>query len=172
MLEEMKAEGVKDLLGEGIRPEGITCACQLEAARNGHDSIAVRCSELSLRSEKELHAVLVKALAHSPGAPDTPISLELLRVSVQKQMPKPHLTERPLQSLDSSHALKGSRRVSSGNITGEAQIYNFEALQPGNQVKGCAILEDVNTTYFVPENWQLTIDRFGNAALTHSPEKQ
>ncbi|MGA7841543.1 MAG: hydantoinase/oxoprolinase family protein [Candidatus Acidiferrales bacterium] len=172
MLEEMKAEGVKDLLGEGIRPEGITCACQLEAARNGHDSIAVRCSELSLRSEKELHAVLVQALAHSPGAPDTPISLELLRVSVQKQMPKPHLTERPLQSLDSSHALKGSRRVSSGNITGEAQIYNFEALQPGNQVKGCAILEDVNTTYFVPENWQLTIDRFGNAALTHSPEKQ
>ena len=110
MLEEMKAEGVKDLLGEGIRPEGITCACQLEAARNGHDSIAVRCSELSLRSEKELHAVLVKALAHSPGAPDTPISLELLRVSVQKQMPKPHLVERQLQTPDSSHALKGSRK--------------------------------------------------------------
>jgi N-methylhydantoinase A/oxoprolinase/acetone carboxylase beta subunit len=84
-------------------------------------------------------------------------------------MPKPHLVERKLQSPDSTHARKGTRRVSWGSSTGEAQIYNWEALQPGNQVKGCAILEDVNTTYFVPENWELTMDRFRNAALTRSP---
>jgi N-methylhydantoinase A/oxoprolinase/acetone carboxylase beta subunit len=170
MLEEMKAEGVKDLLGEGIRPEGISYACELDAARDGHNSIAVDCPESSLRNEKDLHVALAKALtqpAHTPN--DGPISLELLRVSVKKQMPKPHLVERKLQSPDSTHARKGTRRVSWGSSTGEAQIYNWEALQPGNQVKGCAILEDVNTTYFVPENWELTMDRFRNAALTRSP---
>jgi N-methylhydantoinase A/oxoprolinase/acetone carboxylase beta subunit len=172
MLEEMKAEGVKDLLGEGIRPEGITHACELDASRNGHNSIAVHCSESSLRGEKDLQAALAKALGHVSGAPDQLICLELLRVSVKKQMPKPHLKERPLQTSDSSHARKGTRKVSWGSSTGEARIYNWEALQPGNQIEGCAILEDVNTTYFVPENWQLTMDRFGNAALTRSQEKR
>jgi N-methylhydantoinase A/oxoprolinase/acetone carboxylase beta subunit len=168
MLEEMKAEGMKDLLGEGIRPDSITYACELDASRNGHNSIAVHCSESSLRNEKDLRAALAKGLAYSVGAPDAPISLELLRVSVKKQMPKPHLIERNLQSPDSSHALKGTRKVTWGSRTGEAQIYNWEALQPGNQIKGCAILEDVNTTYFVPENWQITMDRFRNAALTRA----
>ncbi len=87
-------------------------------------------------------------------------------------MPKPHLVERPLHIPDSSHARKGTRKVTWGSSNGEAHIYNWEALQPGNQVKGCAILEDVNTTYFVPENWQMTMDRFRNAALTRAPEKQ
>jgi N-methylhydantoinase A/oxoprolinase/acetone carboxylase beta subunit len=168
MIEEMKAEGVKDLLGEGIRPEGITYTCELDASRNGHNSVAVPCSESSLRNEKDLHAALSRALANPAGAPDTPISLELLRVSVKKQMPKPHLVERKLQSQDCSHALKGTRKVSCGSSSGEAHIYNWEALESGNRVKGCAILEDVNTTYFVPENWELTMDRFRNAALTRS----
>jgi N-methylhydantoinase A/oxoprolinase/acetone carboxylase beta subunit len=172
MIEEMKAEGAKDLLGEGVRPEGITYACELDASRNGHGSRAVHCSESSLRSEKDLQATLAKALAQPATAPGDPISLELLRVSVKKQMPKPHLVERPLQSPDSAHARKGTRKVTWGSHTGEAHIYNFEALQPGNQIKGCAILEDVNTTYFVPENWQLTMDRFGNAALTRSTEQR
>jgi N-methylhydantoinase A/oxoprolinase/acetone carboxylase beta subunit len=171
MLEEMKAEGVKDLLGEGIRPEGITYSCELDAARNGHNSIAVHCSESSLRSEEDLQAALSKALGQPDSAHHATINLELLRVSVKKQMPKPHLAERKLQGPDSCHALKGTRKVTWGSSTGEAQIYNWEALQPGNQIKGCAILEDVNTTYFVPENWQLAMDRFGNAALTRSPEK-
>ena len=172
MLEEMKAEGVKDLLGEGIRPDGITYSCELDASRHGHHSIAVHCAESSLRSEQDLHAALTNALGQHATASDQPISLELLRVSVKKQMPKPHLTERPLQPADSAHARKGTRKVSWGSCTGEAQIYNFEALQPGNQVKGCAILEDVNTTYFIPENWQLTMDRLGNAALTRSQEQR
>ena len=171
MLEEMKAEGVKDLLGEGIRPEGITHTCELDASRNGHSSIAVHCSESSLRNEKDLHAALAKALANSVGAPDAPISLELLRLSVKKQMPKPHLVERKLRRPDSTHARKGTRKVTWGSTTGEAHLYDWEALQPGNQVKGCAILEDVNTTYFVPENWELTMDRFRNAALIRSREK-
>jgi N-methylhydantoinase A/oxoprolinase/acetone carboxylase beta subunit len=173
VLEEMKAEGEKDLLGEGILPEGITYTFELDASRNGQASIAVPCNESSLRSEKDLRAALAKALANPSGAPsDGPISLELLRVSVKKQMPKPHLTERALQTPDSSYARKGTRKVSWGSSTGEAQIYNWESLQPGNQVKGCAILEDVNTTYFVPENWQMTMDRFGNAALTRFTEQQ
>jgi hypothetical protein len=38
-------------------------------------------------------------------------------------------------------------------------------LQPGQQVRGCAILEAQNSTSFVPEGWTLQIDAYGNAQL-------
>ena len=171
MIEEMKAEGVKDLLGEGIRPDGISYSYELDASRNGHSSISVPCSEASLRSEKDLHAALTKALGKPGSAPDGPISLELIRVSVKKGMPKPRLVERPLQGADSSHARKGTRKVLWGSSKGEAQIYNWEALRPGNRVNGCAVLEDVNSTYFIPEGWEMIMDRFGNGALSRISKK-
>ena len=50
--------------------------------------------------------------------------------------------------------------------SGDAQVYRWEALEPGNRVAGPAILEGINTTYFVPEGWMMIVDRFGNGALT------
>ena len=60
----------------------------------------------------------------------------------------------------------GKRAVAWGSRNGEAQIYRWEQLQPGNRVEGCAVLEGVNTTYFVPEGWVLTMDAYGNGALS------
>jgi len=116
-------------------------------------------------------AALAKALGNPGGAPDGPISLELIRVSVKKGMPKPRLVERPLQGPDSSHARKGTRKVLWGSSKGEAQIYNWEALRPGNRVSGCAVLEDVNSTYFIPEGWEMIMDRFGNGSLSRVSPK-
>src|SRR6202050_4276270 len=62
MLEEMKAEGVKDLLGEGILPDGISYTCELDATRNGQSSVAVPCNESSLRREKDPQAAFTTAL--------------------------------------------------------------------------------------------------------------
>jgi N-methylhydantoinase A/oxoprolinase/acetone carboxylase beta subunit len=143
----------------------------MDASRNGHSSISLPGSESSLRSETDLQAALAKALGNPGGAPDSPISLELIRVSVKKGMPKPRLVERPLQGPDSSHARKGTRRVLWGSSKGEAQIYNWEALRPGNRVNGCAVLEDVNSTYFIPEGWEMIMDRFGNGSLSRVSPK-
>ena len=166
LVEEMKAEGVKDLLGEGIRPDGITYTYEVDASRNGRRSIAAVCSEASLRNEMELRAHLARALGHAEKAQDEPISLEMVRVSVKKKMTKPRLVERPLQGSDSSHARKGSRKVSWGSSKNEAQIYDWSALRPGNKVNGCAVLEDANTTYFIPEGWEMAVDRFGNGSVS------
>ena len=37
---------------------------------------------------------------------------------------------------------------------------------PGNRMDGCAILEGVNTTYFVPEGWTMVVDSYGNGDLS------
>jgi acetone carboxylase beta subunit len=83
-------------------------------------------------------------------------------------MPKPHVAERALKQSDSSHARIGTRRILWGTANGEAQVYRWESLEPGNRVEGPAILEGLNTTYFVPKNWTMLIDRFGNGELMKS----
>jgi N-methylhydantoinase A/oxoprolinase/acetone carboxylase beta subunit len=92
--------------------------------------------------------------------------LELLRVQILKHMPKPEVHHQQFQGADASHALKSRRRILCGSSKEEAPIYRWEALLAGNQVQGCAVLEGVNSTYFVPEGWTLEMDQFGNAKAT------
>lgn len=161
MLAEMKAEATQDLLGEGIRPENLSYALEFEVSGKQRHEIPLACEESALASANELEKALRKA-----GAPAGTISLDVLRLRVRKPMPKPRFTQRALQGADSAHARVGKRAVAWGSHNGEAQIYRWEQLQPGNRVEGCAVLEGVNTTYFVPEGWVLTMDAYGNGALT------
>lgn len=166
LLEEIKTEAEKDLLGEGIRPENLAFSIEIEAGGAGKNSISVACLESWLRSPEELKRALATALGVPASGASGEICLELLRVRVKKPMPKPHFAARQLSGSDASRARIGTRKVLWGSKRGEAQIYRWEQLQPGNRVPGCAILESMNTTYFVPEGWTLTLDEFDNALVS------
>ena len=131
-------------------------------------SFAVACTEESLRYEKALKAALAEAAKQTAMAEArAALTLDLLRVPVKKTMPKPNLIERPLQSTQIPPTRGREHAKSSGAAPpGEAKIYDWDQLQPGNRIAGRAILEDANTTYFVPEGWTLEMDNFGNASLT------
>ena len=83
-------------------------------------------------------------------------------------MAKPQIAEQLSQGADSSHARVGRRQVLWGSRSGEAEVYRWEVLRPGNRVEGCAVLEGASTTYFIPDGWTMTIDRYGNGKLTQS----
>jgi N-methylhydantoinase A/oxoprolinase/acetone carboxylase beta subunit len=166
ILEDIKAEGIKDLLGEGIEPEGLTYEIEIEASGSAGNSLVIPCSESILANPKELRDALTSALGSGASSSAKDIFLELMRVRVKKPMSKPHVAERALKSEDSSHAKTGTRKILWGSSSGDAQVYHWEALEPGNRVAGPAILEGINTTYFVPEGWTMFVDRFGNGALT------
>ena len=168
ILEDIKAEATKDLLGEGIRPDGLTYEIEIEASLNSVDSIAIRCSESIFANPKQLQAALATALGSEAANNANNISLELMRVRVKKAMSKPHVAERAAKPADSSHARIGARKILWGSTNGDAQVYRWESIEPGNRIEGPAILEGINTTYFVPENWTMLVDRFGNGALTKS----
>jgi len=159
---DIKAEGNRDLLGEGIKPEGIEYLTELEISRIHQPSLAVPCQPEALRDSTQLKALLEKRLGWKNDA----FVVDLLWVQMKKAMPKPSLVEMELEGTDSSHALKGKRQVAWGSKKGEALLYTWEALRPGNSVAGCAALEGASSTFFVPENWTLVMDRFGNALLT------
>lgn len=162
MLQEMKDEGIQDLLGEGIRPESMSYALEFEVAGKDRHSMPVACPESALRSANELQT----AIESRSGVPRGALSIDLFRLRVKKEMPKPRLAEQSSQGPDSSHARVGKRQVSWGSRSGEAQIYRWESLRPGNRVEGCAVLEGMNTTYFIPEGWTMAVDGYGNAKLT------
>jgi N-methylhydantoinase A/oxoprolinase/acetone carboxylase beta subunit len=161
-LRDLKAEGVRDLLGEGIKAEGVEYAIEMEVSRDGLRGVGVACPAGVLQDGKQLRAFLGTKLEASNNT----FIVELIRVQIKKAMSKPSLKDKTLQGADAAHALKGRRQVAWGSKNGEAQIYKWEALQPGNVVEGCAVLEGANSTYFVPEGWTLVIDRFGNARVT------
>jgi N-methylhydantoinase A len=166
ILKEIKAEGTKDLLGEGIKPEGLTYEIEIEASGSAGNSIVIPCSESILGNPKTLQDALASASESATTASAKDISLELMRVRVKKPMSKPHVAERALKFEDSSHARTGTRKILWGTRGGDEQVYRWESLEPGNRVVGPAILEGINTTYFVPEGWMMFVDRFGNGALT------
>jgi len=165
LLDEIKAEAVKDLLGEGIQPENLTFSIEVEAGSAGTNSICIACPESALGRSGDLKNVLGAALGLSAPIQPDQICLELLRVRVRKAMPKPQFIERKPQGPDASHARIGTRNVLWGSCEGTAQIYRWEHLQPGNRVVGCAIIESASSTYFVPEGWTLALDGYGNAML-------
>jgi N-methylhydantoinase A/oxoprolinase/acetone carboxylase beta subunit len=165
--EMIKAECVKDLLGEGIRPEGINYALEFEGTSGGHAFLA-SCSEADLSSEAKFQAALAASPGDSAPHSNLPVSIELLRVRAKKPIPKPNFTEREQTGPKSSDARTGMRKVAWGSSTGEAQIFRWEQLQPGKRVPGCAIVESANTTHLVPDGWTLELDTFGNATLTRS----
>jgi len=165
--EEIKAECAKDLLGEGIRPEGLRYALEFEAARDGR-TMLLSCSESDFSSEAKLQSALAGSLSDGASANADRVSLELIRVRAKKPIPKPKFTERPRAGSDPSHAWTGEHKVSWGSDDGNAQIFRWELLQPGNRIPGCAIVEGANTTYVVPSGWEMEVDGFGNATLTRS----
>jgi len=167
-LGQLKAEGEQDLLGEGIRPDHLKYEIELEASAHGNAPVTIPCPEHLVTSPGELKAHLAAAL----GVTDRtiPLRIDLLRLRVKKEMPKPRAVELKGGSADCAHALLGTRAVFWGSTTRDARVYRWEALLPGNAIDGCAVLEGANTTYLVPEGWQMAIDRFGNGVASRQSQ--
>jgi N-methylhydantoinase A len=161
MLEEIKAESQRDLLGEGMKPDGIGYSIELEIGQSGQPAMGVAYPDLSFRDSETMRAFCET----KTGTAGENFALELLRVQIRKAMPKPALVEHSLYGTNASHAIKGTRQVAWRGSKGVAQLYRWESIQPGNRVEGCAVLEGANSTYFVPEGWSMVLDRFGKAKL-------
>ena len=121
VLQKIKAESLRDLLGEGIKPEGIEYAVELEIGNPGRAAIVVDCAETLFHDAGELRAFC----AEKSGLNAESFVIEMLRVQIRKAMPKPALIEKAMQGTDSSHAIKGNRKVAWGSSKGEAQLYQL-----------------------------------------------
>ena len=164
VLEETRAESLQDLLGEGIREKDVSYTVEMEVSGAGKESVTVPVRPTALASAKELQSSLAKMLG--TDASKNGFRVELIRLRARKAMTKPQMIEQP--SSGAAPEQIGVRKIAWGSRSGEAQLLRWESLQPGNTIIGPALLEGVNTTYFVPHGWTMMMDRFRNASLIRS----
>jgi acetophenone carboxylase len=156
---EMKATGIRDLLGDGFQPDDADFSTEFELSRPGDVSLTASSHAVRFESMEQFREMLPLQSKNSE------FTLEVVRLKLRKTISRPALVESPIASDSSSAALLGIRSVIYGSSDETAHIYKWESLQPGAKVPGCALLESENSTYFVPEGWSLTLDGFGNARL-------
>jgi N-methylhydantoinase A len=158
-VDEMRATGIRDLSGEGIKADDAEYSLELEFSQMGQANIEVRCPAQPFKETRQLRNLLPSEFREAQA------TLEVVRMKVKKALARPALIEKKSGNDDSVAAQVGTRAVAYGSRDDRATIYRWELLQPGATVQGCALLESENSTYFVPEGWSLTVDRFGNAQL-------
>ena len=94
-----------------------------------------------------------------------------IRLTGQGITDKPVLKRQGLAGSDPSHARKGARPIYLPERGGfvEVPVFDGDRLAHGNRLNGPAIVESVNTTIVVPEDFALEIDAYGTSVLTHIP---
>jgi len=97
----------------------------------------------------------------------TPIELVNIRVTAIGITKKPELQEESYQDPDAIRHLKGSRQayLPSEKDYREVNIYDGMRMGYGNHLAGPAIIEQVNTTIFVPPEYTVDCDAYGSYIL-------
>ena len=162
LLEEMRDQGKRDLLGEGISPEGAECFVELEISGAEGAPYSAKSAQMHFASVAELRRVVTPSLPSGEG------EVELVRMRLKKAIARPALWKQEMGNQDSGSAHLGTRAVTLDGKPQEAALYRWESLAPGNKLQGCAILESAKSTYLVLSGWSAEIDGYGNALLTRN----
>jgi N-methylhydantoinase A len=86
---------------------------------------------------------------------------QILELGMEASIPKvkPKLVRRALQGAEPAPAaIKGARQVYYGGQWQTATLYDMDALRPGNEIAGTAVIEAPSTTFFVPPGRRVRMD--------------
>lgn len=166
LIAEMWAEACRDFRGEGFNEEDIIADVEFTVTQSPdhHDVDELVCGfEVDGAPETGKTGSCLAAAGVRPGKDSL---VEIVRLQARVPAVKTALVERTVGGDDPSDARKGSRTVwwsAAGGV--ETTVYEWDRLQPGARVVGPAVIEGVDTTYLVPEHWDLSIDSFGNGQM-------
>jgi len=104
---------------------------------------------------------------------DTPVETVNLRVSAIGVTDKPKFTEEGYAGEDPGGALKGERSIFLPNEKEfvSVNVYDGHNLKHGNRIPGPAIIEQIQTTIFVPPEYHVVLDRYGSYTMALNEAK-
>ena len=114
------------------------------------------------------HAAHDRLYGYSLSEEGTAVELVNMRLTAVGISHKPVFKEDGPHGQDASQAVKGKRSVYLPSEEGfsTVDVYDGDSLRRGNRLSGPAIIEQVNTTTFVPTGWNVECDPYGNYLLT------
>ena len=153
VLERMRAEALHDMKGEGFSPDRVKLSLEAQIA-SADGSLTSVVEDLSSTAEGE-----PKFLGTHEGV------VELLRLRATASMIHYEATRQAPDGHSPNEAIKGHRDAIWGRVSDPATLFTWEALHPGHEISGGAILESAWTTYPILPGWVMRIDEYGNGHL-------
>lgn len=166
LIAQMWSEACRDFRGEGFNEQDILADVEFTVTQlpDHHDVEELVCG-FKVEGGPE-QGKTGSCLADAGVRPGKDSLAEIVRLHARVPAVKTELVERAMGDPDPSEARKGSRTVwwdTSGGT--ETAVYEWDRLQAGARVVGPAIIEGIDTTYLVPEHWDLGIDKYGNGQM-------
>jgi N-methylhydantoinase A/acetophenone carboxylase len=148
-LAEMQQIAFRDMRGEGVPADSVAFELELYMSDGTWHSTGINLSNPADLSEQ------CKKAAASVGS--NKVEYLILRAS----SPVSHWpgNESPLNGTDPVNAFKQKREIFSNGSWTAMPVFEREKLEPGNIIQGPAIVEASDTTYVLPEEWVLTVDK-------------
>ena len=174
LFDEMKKEGKRLLVSEGIRESDIEYRYSLDLryVKQYHEvEVPVTAQEVDLFNiesmARKFHPAHNALYGYSLEDQGTPLELINMRLVCIGMTEKPKFQEQKLATEDPAQAYKTDRQVYLPNQAEFRQVPVFDglALQFGNRIEGPAIVEQVNTTTFVAPEFNVLTDRFGSFTM-------
>jgi N-methylhydantoinase A len=160
-LKPLLERGAEELLSEGISPEGITAEPLLDLRYRGQSY------ELTVPFDGKVMAAFHDAhrRAYGYADPATPLEIVNVRVRAVGHVPPPVIPALPPGGPDPSTALLDYRPVmlAEGGVT--VPFYRGEALRPGSQLRGPAVVVRSDTTILLGSQDRAAVDRYQNLLI-------
>jgi N-methylhydantoinase A len=101
------------------------------------------------------------------SAPGEDVDVVNFRIALTATVPKLEFSESALEEKSAEQALKGRRKAFFGELDAfvETSIYSRHLLRSGNELKGPAIVEQVDSTLVVYPGQVARVDQYGNIII-------
>jgi N-methylhydantoinase A/oxoprolinase/acetone carboxylase beta subunit len=172
IVREMRQNAQRDIKSEGYSIDDARYYLEITLADDNSQNFRVTTEKLELTSEADVKILCAKFLQVRErllGKNQYKGKTRLLTTMLNASITMPHWQFKAIElgSPDPQRAFKSEREVFWSPEKGyqKTPIYDRDLLQPGNFIKGPAIIEAKDTTYAIPANWNLNIDKYSNAIL-------
>ncbi len=175
LIDAMEEEGASLLAAEGIPPARRIFQYSLDLRYLGqYHEVNVPVTVEAVREflgeemKEAFHTRHDRLYGYSLKEEKTAVELVNVRMTAVGVTEKPSLKQETRRTKDASGCFKGKRPVfipSEGDFV-SVGVYDGDSMGYGNTLKGPVILEQVNTTIFVPPEYQVACDPYGSYLLT------
>jgi N-methylhydantoinase A/oxoprolinase/acetone carboxylase beta subunit len=172
MVNEMYQRARRDIKSEGYTVNNARYYLELAMEDDSSGPLRVTTNRLTLESEADVKAfcsAFLKARGKATSDSGYKGSIRIMTTMLNAMVTMPHwqFQASELGGPDPRRASKGERDVFWSPQEGyrKTPIYDRDLLEPGNIVKGPAVIEAKDTTYVLPADWVLNIDKYSNAIL-------
>lgn len=182
IVRELKELAVRDVVLEGFSEGQASFKLELEMRYGAQWRYThIESPVLFLKSEEDVKKIcehFTEEFKNTYGAeaafPEAGIEVEAFRLFTELKLPHFPISRYEMADETSSpEALKGKRDCyweAEGGFK-KTPIFNWDALRPGNTIKGPAIIEATTTTIVVEPGWTFLMDPYTNGILRQDERK-